>query len=177
MCYNGLHNRFKNNHFGKDVLFNMLKRAINSLLAFTLLSLVVLAAGCGDSSNLQRITGLGPDAVVRTFFNAAKTDKMNEAGLYVSPTSKGDTQTVLKFMTGQSGLDQIKNSNLISVQQVASKGDFAVVLATLQMQNTLNLSVKPVGLEKVNGEWYIIDTNQALTDAKYQILQQLLSSI
>lgn len=156
----------------------MLKKAINSLLVITLLSVVVLAAGCGGGSqNLQRITGLGPDSVVKTFFNAAKNDKMDEASLYVSPASKGDSRTVLKFMTGQSGLEQIKNSNLISVQQVASKGDFAVVLATLQLQNTLNLTVKPVGLEKIDGEWYIVDTNQGLTEAKYKILQQLLSSI
>jgi hypothetical protein len=66
----------------------------------------------------------------------------------------------------------------LSVKKVAQQGSFAVVIATLQPDpNNFQLIVKPVGLEKINGEWYIVDTSKAMTDAKYQILVQLLAGL
>ena len=97
--------------------------------------------------------------------------------MYVSPASKNDPQTVLKYLTGQSELDLIKNSNLIAAKQVAAQGNYAVVLVTLQEQNTFKVVIRPLGLEKINGEWYIVDFNQIYNDTKYNILQSLLQNI
>ncbi|MEN6412380.1 MAG: hypothetical protein ABFC84_06380 [Veillonellales bacterium] len=155
----------------------MFKNRLKSVAAVSLLLLVLITAGCGGGSGLQRIAGLSPENVVKTFFNAARDGRFNEAGLYVSAASKSDAQTVMKFITGQSGLEQFKNSNLLSVKQVAQQGDYTVMVATLQDQNSFKITVKPVALEKVDGEWYIVDTNQIYQDAKYKILQQLLANI
>jgi hypothetical protein len=155
----------------------MFKRNVRILLAASMLVLVVLVAGCGGSSDVQRIPGLSATETVTTFFDAAKNNRMSEAGLYVSAASKSDSRTVLKFMTGQSGIEQIKNANIVSIKQVAQQGNYAAIVATIQEQNSLKMSIKPIGLEKVNGEWYIIDFDQIYNDAKYKVLQQLLANI
>jgi hypothetical protein len=159
------------------MLQQMMKRNVKVLCAMGLVLIVLLAAGCGGSG-LQRIPGLTADGVVKTFFDAAKAGNLNEASLYISPNTVSNPQVVLKYLTGQTELDQIKNSNLLSIKVVAQQGDFAVVVATLQpQQNNLGITVKPVGLERLNGEWYIVDLNQIYQDAKYRVLQQLLSNI
>ncbi|HML31654.1 MULTISPECIES: DUF4878 domain-containing protein [Sporomusa] len=146
------------------------------LVAMLMLALLV-AAGCGGGSGVQRQSGLSPEAVIQNFFDAAKDNQMKEAALYVSPTSASDTKTVLKYVTGESS-STIKNSNLLSVKKVAQQGDYAAAVVTLQAeQNSMNVSVKPVGLEKIDGEWYIVDYDQALREAKYKVLAQLLSRI
>ncbi len=156
----------------------MPRKSIKSLLAMSLLFVVLLIAGCGSSgSGLQRIAGLTPEGTVRTFFDAAKNNRMDEAGLYVSAVSKNNIQTVLKFMTGQTGIEEIKKSNILSIKQIAQQGDYAAVLVTIQEQNTFKMTIKPVGLEKVNGEWYVIDFDQIYTNAKYKVLQQLLANL
>lgn len=144
-----------------------------------LLAGLLVVSGCGSSSNsgLQRIMGLSAEGVVNTFFSAVKNNRLAEAGLYVSKASTGDAQTVAQFLGGNGGLDALKQSNLVAVRQVAVQGDYAVVLATLQPQNTLQVTIKPVALERTNGEWYIVDTAQIYRDAKYKILQQLLATL
>jgi hypothetical protein len=155
----------------------MFKRNIRIVLAASMLVLVVLIAGCGDSSDVQRKPGLDATETVSTFFDAAKNNRMSEAALYVSAASKSDSRTVLKFMTGQSGIEQIKNANIVSIKQVAQQGNYAAIVATIQEQNTLKMSIKPVGLEKIKGEWYIVDFDQIYNDAKYKVLQQLLANM
>lgn len=156
----------------------MFKKGVKKLLAVSFLFVVLLIAGCGSSgSGLQRIAGLTPEGTVRTFFDAAKNNRMDEAGLYVSAASKNNIQTVLKFMTGQTGIEEIKKSNILSIKQIAQQGDYAAVLVTIQEQNTFKMTIKPVGLEKVNGEWYVIDFDQIYTNAKYKVLQQLLANL
>lgn len=147
------------------------------ILVAMLMLILVVTAGCGGGSDVQRQSGLSPEAVVQTFFDAAKGNRMKEAALYVSPTSASDTKTVLKYVTGESN-STIKNANLLSVKKVAQQGDYVAAVATLQAeQNSMNISVKPVGLEKIDGEWYIVDYDQALREAKYKVLAQLLSRI
>lgn len=157
----------------------MIKNNMKKLLAMSLLLVVLLVAGCGGSSGagLQRVAGLSTEGTVKTFFDAAKNNRMNEAGLYVSAASKNNISTVLKFMTGQTGVEEIKNSNILSIKQITQQGNYAVVVATIQEQNSFKMTIKPVGLEKTNGEWYIIDFDQIYTDAKYKVLQQLLANI
>ncbi|MPM27925.1 hypothetical protein SDC9_74441 [bioreactor metagenome] len=157
-----------------------MKKTWKLLLTVTMLLVVVVVAGCGggSGSNAKRVSGLTPDGVVNTFFESAKAGDLNEAALYVSHDSKQSTQTVKNFLTGELGLDQIKDANLLSVKKVAEKGDYAVVLATLQdKQGSMKVTVKPVGLTKVSSEWYIVDADQIYSDAKYKILQQLLANI
>lgn len=157
-----------------------MKKTWKTLIAVSMLFVLMVAAGCGggSGSTVQRIAGLSADGVVKTFFNAAKSGNMNEAALYVSSDSRNNSQTVLKFMTGQSGLDQIKEANLLSVKKVAEKGDYAVVLTTMQdSQGSFNVTIKPIGLINTNGEWYIVDADQIYNDAKYRVLQQLLANI
>lgn len=161
----------------EGVLYIM--RQSKKLLTLLIILLITVGiAGCGGSqASIQRISGLAPTDVIKTFINAAQRNNLTEAGLYVSPASKNDPQTVLKYLAGQSDLTLIKNANLIAVKQVAQQGDYAAVLTTLQEQNTLKIIIRPVGLEKINGEWYIVDFNQIYTDAKYKVLQNLLQSI
>ncbi len=155
----------------------MFKRNIKILLAASMLVLVVLIAGCGGSSDAKRTPGLSATETVNTFFDAAKNNRMSEASLYVSAASKSDSRTVLKFMKGQSGIEQIKNANIVSIRQVAQQGNYSALVVTIQEQNSLKMSIKPIGLEKVNGEWYIVDFDQIYNDAKYKVLQQLLANI
>ena len=147
------------------------------LVAMLIMSLLVVAGCGGGGSDLKRQTGLSPEQVVHTFFNAAKDSRLNEATLYVSPVSAGNTSTVVKFVTGQDS-KTVKNSNLLAVKKVAQQGDYAVVMATLQQtQNSASISFKPVGLERINGEWYIIDTDSIYSNLKYQVLAQLLKGL
>lgn len=145
----------------------MSKLKLNIAMVVLLLVSIFAITGCGGGSNATpRIMGLAPDGVVKTVFDNVKADRMNDAKEYLAPNTLGD-KTVIQEM---------KNSNLLFVKTVAQKGDYAVVLATLQQQNS-NLSVKPVGLEKINGEWYVLDVNNIYNNAKYSILQRLLTNI
>lgn len=157
----------------------MVKNSMKNLMVISMLLVVLLIAGCGGGaeSGLQRIMGLNTEDTVKTFFEAAKNNRMNEASLYVAAASKNNAQTVLNFMTGQAGMDQLKKSNILSIKQITQQGNYAAVVVTIQETNSFKITIKPVGLEKMNGEWYIVDTDQIYTDAKYKILQQLLSNI
>lgn len=153
----------------------MQKGKNKALLAVAILLILALTAGCGGGSSAQRPSGLAPDTVVKSFFDAAKADKLNEAALYVSPDSINDTKVVIKYVTGQSAIKELKNSNLLSVKKVAQQGDYAVVLATLQETNSFKVTANPVGLTRVDGEWYIVEFDKIYQDAKYKVLQQLIS--
>ena len=153
----------------------MQKAKSKVLLTVAILLILALTAGCGGGSGAQRVSGLTPDAVVKSFFDSAKDNKLNEAALYVSPDSVNDTKVVIKYVTGQSALKELKNFNLLSVKKVAQQGDYAVVLATLQEANSFKVSAKPVGLTRVNDEWYIVEFDKIYQDAKYRVLQQLMS--
>ncbi|MCX7780279.1 MAG: hypothetical protein N2491_05065 [Negativicutes bacterium] len=154
----------------------MQKKSTKWMIALLTLLILALTAGCGGSG-AHRPSGLAPDAVVKNFFDAAKANKMNEASLYVSPDSVSDTKVIVKYVTGQSEISELKNANLLSVEKVAERGDYAVVLATLQQTNSVKLSWKPVGLTRINNEWYIVDKDTIFQDAKYKILQELLAKI
>lgn len=155
----------------------MQAKQLKILMALMLLMFTIFIGGCG-SSGAQRVAGLSADAVVRTFVDLAKQNKLSEAALYVSPSSTADSTAVLNFMTGQDGLSAIKNATILSLNQVAQQGNYAVMLATLQQEpNSMKLIVKPVALEKIDNEWYIVDINKVYTDAKYSVLAQLLSKI
>lgn len=155
------------------------KQLLKATSLMAILVMVALLAGCGGGgSAAKRLTGLAPDAVVQAFFDAAKNNRLNEAALYVTPDSRRDTRAVIDFLSGQNGLAELKQANLITVKKVAEQGNYAVVLATLQPEpNSFNLSVKPVGLEKIDGEWYIVDFNNIYENAKYKVLEQLLKNI
>lgn len=155
------------------------KNSMRNVLVISMLLVVLLIAGCGGGTEtgLQRIMGLNTEDTVKTFFEAAKNNRMNEASLYVSTASKTNAQTVLNFMTGQAGMEQLKKSNILSIKQITQQGNYAAVVVTIQETNSFKITIKPVGLEKVNGEWYIVDADQIYTDAKYKILQQLLSNL
>lgn len=156
---------------------NSSRKYTRAFAALTLFLLVAVIAGCGGGSDLSRVKGLSSTAVVDTFFNLAKAGKMEEAGLYVSDSSRNNARAAAKFISGEAGLKQLKKSSLLSLQQVAAQDNYAVVAATLQEQGTLKVSVTPVGLEKVDGEWYIVDLEQIYQNAKYQVLNQLLKNV
>ena len=135
-------------------------------VVMVLVSIFALA-GCGGGAGAPRINGLAPDGVVKTVFNEVQANQMNDAKEYLAPNTSGDN----------SSIQAMKNSNLVSVKTVANQGDYAVVVATMVQQNTTNFSVKPVGLEKINGEWYILDVNNIYNNAKYSVLQKLLGNL
>jgi len=145
----------------------MSKLKLHITAVVILLVSIFALAGCDGSTGAPRITGLAPDAVVRTVFNAVQTDRMNDAKEYLAPNTVGDN----------SSLQAMRNSTLLSTKTVASQGDYAVVMATMQQQNSTNFSVKPVGLEKINGEWCILDVNNIYSNAKFAILQKLLGNL
>lgn len=136
-------------------------------VVMVLMSIFVLAGCGGNSAGAPRIIGLTPDGVVRTVFNEVQANKMNDAKEYLAPNTTGDNASI----------QAMKSSNLISVKTVANQGGYAVVVATLQQQDSTNFSIKPVGLEKINGEWCILDVNSIYNNAKYVLLQQLLNNL
>ena len=136
------------------------------MIVLLIVSVFAIAGSGGGSNGAPRIMGLTPDGVVKMVFDNVKADRMNDAKEYLAPNTTGD-RTVIQEM---------KNSNLLLVKTVAQQGDYAVVVATLQQQNS-SLSVKPVGLEKINGEWYILDVDNIYNNVKYSILQRLLANI
>jgi predicted small lipoprotein YifL len=152
------------------------KKVMGLFLILVLFALVI--AGCGKGPDLHRIPGLTPDKVVATFHDLAKNQKYAEAALYVSPTSLASIKGVSSFLKNDLGLSDALNSNLLSVKVIGSSGDFAAVLATFQDGvNSTKFTMKAIGLEKINGEWYIVDNNTIYQNAKYKILQNLLSGI
>jgi len=126
-----------------------------------------LLAGCDGGAGAPRITGLAPEAVVKTVFNEVQADHMNDAKEYLAPNTTGDNDS----------LRTMRDSNLINAKTVANQGGFAVVMATVMQQNTNNISVKPVGLEKINGEWCILDVNNIYNNTKYAVLAKLLGNL
>lgn len=146
-----------------------------SLFSAFVLVFSFLLAGCSGPA-AQRIPELAPDSVVKTVYDAAKNNRLTEAALYISPESLADTSPY-SALTGQNDVTSLKNTNLLSVNQITQQGTYAVVVATLQQQDNLAIQVKPVGLEKVGGEWYIVDMSKIYKEAKYQLLAQMLLSI
>ena len=146
------------------------------LPAVTMLVLVILAAGCGGGGG-KRITGLTPTGVVQTFYNEAQDGHTGTASLYLAPDDGGSTAAVVKSLTSKLSLKDLKNTNLLAVKEAARQDNFAVVVATLQVQNSANVVVQPVGLEKIDGEWYIVNPEKVAQDAQYQVLAQLLTKL
>ncbi|HBS59741.1 MAG TPA: hypothetical protein DEA44_10780 [Firmicutes bacterium] len=148
------------------------------MLCLTLALTAGLIAGCGGGGKgMQRLTGLSPEQVVATFQDLAKHQKYTEAALYVSPVSLASL-SVSNFLKDDLGLSNVASSNLLSVRQLGQSGDFAVVLATLQDGvNTSNISVKVIGLERIKGEWYIVDNDTIAREAKYRLLQDLINNV
>lgn len=147
------------------------------LLAAAMLLLLALAAGCGGGG-VKRIMGLAPAEVVKTFYDAAKNGNTAEAALYLSPDAAGNMEAVTKSLTGKLSLKDLRDANLLSVKEVARQDNYAVVVATLQRaQNSADVIVQPVGLEKINGEWYIVNPDKIYHDVKYQVLAQLLQKL
>jgi hypothetical protein len=87
-----------------------------------------------------------------------------------------DAATITKLLTGF-GVDDIKTANLLSVKKVSARGDFAVVVATIHQEDTLKISVKTIGLEKIEDEWYIIPMDRIVQDTKYRLLAELLGGV
>ncbi len=148
-------------------------------LFLVLATVMALIAGCGGGgTSVHRITGLTPEKVVATFHDRAKDQNFAEAALYVSPTSLTAIKGVGNFLRNDFGLSDVVGSNLLSVKKIGENGDYAVVMATLQDGlNSAKISVKTIGLEKINGEWYIVDNDTVFRDAKYKLLQDLISSV
>ena len=145
----------------------MSKLKLHITTVVMLLVSIFALAGCGGGgAGAPRINGLTPDGVVKTVFNEVQTDRMNDAKEYLAPDTTGDNASI----------QAMKNSKLISVKTVANQGNYAVVVATMQQENSTNFSVKPVGLEKINGEWYILDVNNIYNNTKYALLQKLLNN-
>ena len=153
----------------------MLLKKRSFLLLIVFAALLTLLAGCGGGSGVQRIAGLSPDGVVKAFVSAAKTNQLAEASLYVSQVTKTDPKAVSDFLAN--GLGDLKDANVAAIKVIAQSGDYAAVMVTLQQENTFKISVKPVGLERISGEWYIVDANQIYQNAKYSILAELLKKI
>ena len=146
------------------------KRSIVIVLT-ALLGLTLLLGGC--SGIVERERGLEPEAVVKTAFEAAKAQKMMRAVAYMAPETLTEASAVTKLLTGLS-VEDMKTANLLSVKKVSVRGNFAVVVATIHQENTLKISVKTIGLEKIEDEWYIIPMDRIVQDAKYRLLAELL---
>mgnify|MGYP000936438447 CR=1 FL=1 len=93
-----------------------MRNRISAVAAIGVLLLALLAAGCGGGSSVQRVSGLSADAVVQTFFEAAKNGQYNEAGLYVESSSANDPKSVLKYLAGKTDLEQLKTAKLVSLK-------------------------------------------------------------
>lgn len=152
----------------------MRKRPFMLFLAF-ILGFSLLIGGCAGTAERER--GLEPEAVVKTVFNAAKAKKLTQAAAYVAPSALvDDVSSVTKMLTGF-GVEDIRTANLLSVKKVSTQGDFAVVVATIHQENTLKISVKTIGLEKIEDEWYIIPVDRIVQDTKYRLLADLLGDM
>lgn len=147
-----------------------------AIIMLSMFVVALLAGGC--SGTTQRVNGLEPEAVVKTAFEAAKSRNIMQAAAYVAPSALADADapTVTKLLTGLS-VDDVKTANLLSVKKASTRGDFAVVVATFHQENTLKISVKTIGLEKIEGEWYIIPMDRIVQDTKYRLLAELLGGI
>ena len=154
----------------------MLRKHYVIIMLISMLTMAMIIGGCSGTAG--RVSGLEPEAVVQTAFEAAKSQKMMQAAAYVAPSALDDVElsTVTKLLTGFNAAE-MKTANLLSVKKVSARGDFAVVVATLHQENTLKISVKTVGLEKIEGEWYIIPMDRIVQDAKYRLLAELLGGI
>lgn len=144
------------------------------LPAVAMLLLVFVVAGCGGGGG-KRIMGLTPTGVVQTFYSEARDGHTGTAALYLAPDNGGSTAAVVKSLTSKLSLQDLKSTNLLAVKEAAQQDNFAVVVATLQVQNSSNVVIQPVGLEKIDGEWYIVNPDKIAKDAKYQVLSQLLT--
>ena len=153
------------------------KRTVTIMVAMVIMTALLAGCGGGGGATVQRVAGLGPDGVVKAFVAAAKADKLDEAGLYVSPTTKSDPRAIAGFLSGTNGLGDLKTANVAAVKVVGQSGDYAAVVLTLQQENTFKITVKPVGLERIKGEWYIVDVNQVYQNSKYSVLAELLKKI
>jgi hypothetical protein len=146
------------------------KRSILIILT-ALLGLTLLLGGCAGT--VGRDLGLEPEAVVKTAFEAAKKQRMMQAAAYVAPEALSEASAVTKLLTGFS-VEDMKTANLLSVKKVSARDNFAVVVATIHQENTLKISVKTIGLEKIEDEWYIVPMDRIVQDAKYRLLAELL---
>lgn len=145
----------------------------NFIFAITAMVLMaILISGCSTG---ERKYGLEPEAVVKTAFQEAKSGRLQNAAAYVAPSAlkDGNVSGVSKMLTGYS-VSELKSANLLSVKQVSSRSNFAVVVATIHRENSLKVGVKTIGLEKIQGEWYVIPTDRIVQDAKYRLLAELL---
>lgn len=151
----------------------MLKRKPLSLFLLAVAALTLLLGGC--SGTVERVYGLEPEAVVKTAFDAAKARKYAKAAAYVAPDTlpEADAGALTDILTGL-GVEDIRTANLLSVKQVSEQGKFAAVVATIHQENSLKVNVKTIGLEKIEGEWYIVPMNRIVQDAKYRLLAELL---
>lgn len=153
----------------------MLTKRSLTIFITAVIVMSLFIGGCSGKS--ERLYGLEPDAVVKTAFEAAKTKKLAAAAAYIAPdTLTGiDEAAVAKHLTGF-GLADVTTANLLSVKTVSTRGNFAVVVATIHQENTLRVSMKTIGLEKLEGEWYIVPMDRIVQDAKYRLLAELLTS-
>jgi hypothetical protein len=154
----------------------MLEKKKIAYLGILLVAALFLLAGCTPQNVAPRVPGLAADAVVTTFFDAVKNDRLAEAGQYVSPESLASHQ-VSRDLTGEDELSSLKGMNLLAVKKVTEQDNYAVVVTTLQQQDSMAMQVKPIGLEKINSEWYIVDMKKIYQQAKYQLLLKMLLSI
>ena len=152
----------------------MTKGLFRRMIILCLILFAVAAAGCGAG---ERRAGLSPEGVVEAFYQSAKEGRIGQAALYIAPGTELETVDVARQISGLAQLRELRSTNLVDIRQVASQGDFAVVLATIQTQNSLRTSVKAVGLEWTDGEWYIVDSGRMLANARYRILADLFRRI
>jgi hypothetical protein len=157
-------------------MVQVLKRGSIVIFLTAIVIMALFVGGC--SGTAERVRGLEPEAVVKTAFEAAKSKKIMQAAAYVAPGTLTDVDaaTITKLLTGF-GVDDIKTANLLSVKKVSARGDFAVVVATIHQEDTLKISVKTIGLEKIEDEWYIIPMDRIVQDTKYRLLAELLGGV
>lgn len=153
----------------------MKQRTQKMVTGILFLMLLAVTAGCANQNVTPRQSGLSPEAVVSTFFQSVKNDRLAEAGQYISPEIAAN-QDVIKEFSGQDDLTVLQTATLLNVKKVTEQDPYAVAAATLQTADG-GVQVKPVGLEKINGEWYLVPINQIYQQAKYQLLLKLLLSI
>lgn len=144
-----------------------------TLAVVVTLLLSVMLSGC--SGTAERKYGLRPEEVVKVAFESARDKKFNQAAAYIAPNAlkDKDANQLAQLLTGLSAKD-LSSSNLLSVKPVSQQGRFAAVIATFHQENTLKVSMKAVGLEEIEGEWYIVPNDRIVTNAKYRLLAELM---